>query len=140
VLLGGIAGNIITASGIPSYNTSVMALVVIFVILIILPPLHKFLSLLLKNHAFLSTISEMSPTEQNKAADIIKLSGQLTEREGEIALLLLKGRTYKAVASELYLSENTVKTHVKNIYSKLNIRSRMELVNFMLDKDCPLPK
>jgi DNA-binding CsgD family transcriptional regulator len=53
----------------------------------------------------------------------------LTEREKQIAALLLKGRTSKLIAAELYLSENTVKTHIKNIYSKLGIKSKSELFN-----------
>lgn len=63
------------------------------------------------------------------------MMGQLTKRESEITALLLKGRTYKMIASELYLSENTVKTHIKNIYSKLNIQSKMELVNLLMKQE-----
>jgi len=140
VLLGGLIGNAITAPEVPSSNPSVLALAVVCIILVLLPPLHKHLSLLLKNHAFLTVLSEMSPVEQSKSVDSFVLIGQLTERESEIATLLLKGRTYKMIASELYLSENTIKTHIKNIYSKFNIRSRMELVNLMMEKDYSLPK
>jgi DNA-binding NarL/FixJ family response regulator len=39
------------------------------------------------------------------------------------------------IAGELYLSENTVKTHIKNIYSKLNINSKVELINLMMEKE-----
>jgi DNA-binding NarL/FixJ family response regulator len=76
----------------------------------------------------------MVPSDQNVAMDNFKMTGVLTERECEIAALLLRGRTYKMVANELYLSENTVKTHIKNIYSKLNIRSKAELVSLLIQK------
>ena len=135
VLAGGILGMAITTTDAKNISPSVVALAVVFVILILLPLLHKRLSMLLKNHAFLTVLSEMSPNEQGKTMDSFARIGNLTERESEIASLLLKGRTYKMIASELYLSENTIKTHIKNIYSKYNIKSKMELVNLLLAED-----
>lgn len=58
---------------------------------------------------------------------------KLTERESEIATLLIKGKTYRMIAGELFVSENTVKTHVKNIYSKTGVQSRTQLMNLLLD-------
>lgn len=140
VLLGGLVGNAIYTSEVSSYNSSALALVVVCVTLIILMPLHKQLSKLLKNHAYLTELSEMSSDEQSKTVSNFVKIGQLTERESEIAALLLKGRTYKMIADELHLSQNTVKTHIKNIYSKLNIQSKMELVNLMMEKEHSLFK
>ena len=141
VLLGGFIGNAISTVSTRNHIPSVLALVVVFFILIIFPLLHKQLFILLKNHAFLTVLSEVSATEQNKAINKFATIGQLTERESEIAMLLLKGRTYKMIADELYLSQNTVKTHIKNIYSKFNIKSKMELVNLIMgEKERSLPK
>lgn len=140
VLLGGMLGNAITANDAQTHNPAVVALVVVFIILIILPLLHKQLSMLLKNHAYLTVFSEMSPEKQIEAMKGVTLIGQLTERESEIAGLLLRGRTYKMIAGELFLSENTVKTHIKNIYSKYNIQSKAELINLLMEKDSPANK
>jgi DNA-binding CsgD family transcriptional regulator len=134
VLLGGLIGNTITATGASSQNPSILALAVVCVTFIILPPLHKHLSALLKNHAYLTVLSEMSPAKQSRITGSFALLGRLTERESEIAALLLKGKTYRMIAGELCLSENTVKTHIKNIYSKFNIRSRTELINLILEQ------
>lgn len=41
------------------------------------------------------------------------------------------------IAGELCVSENTVKTHVKNIYSKAGVQSRTELMNLLLDMHIP---
>ena len=41
------------------------------------------------------------------------------------------------IAGELYVSENTIKTHVKNIYSKAGVQSRTELMNLLLDIHIP---
>lgn len=134
VLLGGLIGNAVAAPGVPSHISSVLALTVVCATLIILPPLHKYLSALLKNHAYLTVLSEMSPAEQSRTAESFALLGRLTERESEIAALLLKGKTYRMIAGELYLSENTVKTHIKNIYSKFHVQNRTQLINLMLEQ------
>lgn len=141
VLLGGFIGNAISTVDTRNHNSSVLALVVVFIILILFPLLHKQLSILLKNHAYLTVLSEMSAVEQNKEINSFTMLGLLTERESEIATLLLKGRTYKMIADELYLSQNTVKTHIKNIYAKFSIQSKMELVNLMMgEKERSQPK
>jgi len=135
VLIGGMLGSTIAESDTKGFSSSILALVVILVILVILPLLHKRLSILLKNHVFLTALYEMAPAEQKVAIDSFTEIDLLTARESEIAALLLKGRTYKMIAGELYLSENTVKTHIKNIYSKFNIKSKAELVNLMMQKE-----
>jgi DNA-binding CsgD family transcriptional regulator len=51
----------------------------------------------------------------------------LTEREREIALLAARGRTSRAIADQLYLSERTVENHLQRIYTKLGARGRSDL-------------
>lgn len=57
--------------------------------------------------------------------------GGLTERETVIVRLLYEGSTYQGIAEYLHLSINTVKHHVTNIYRKLEIGSKMELINMV---------
>jgi two-component system, NarL family, nitrate/nitrite response regulator NarL len=52
----------------------------------------------------------------------------LTAREREIAILVECGLRNKAIASELQLSEGTVKVHLHNIFQKLGIKSRWVLM------------
>ena len=52
----------------------------------------------------------------------------LTKRELEILKLLCEGENYRSVATQLFISKNTVKVHIKNIYSKLHVNSRAEMV------------
>ncbi len=54
--------------------------------------------------------------------------GLLTEREMDILWGIAKGFTYKDVAKRLDISSNTVPTHIKNIYRKLEVNSRSEAV------------
>lgn len=58
---------------------------------------------------------------------------QLTEKEGEVLKCLIDGLSYKMIADELNNSINSVRYHVKNIYKKLHINSRPELVKLYLD-------
>jgi len=53
---------------------------------------------------------------------------QLTTREIEVARSLIDGNTYKQVAYYLHISPGTVKQHIKNIYRKLEINSRVQLI------------
>ncbi len=54
---------------------------------------------------------------------------RLTQREIEIISMLQHGAPYKTVAKKLFISVDTVKFHIRNIYSKLQINSRSELIN-----------
>ncbi len=61
-------------------------------------------------------------------AEKAKISSyRLTNQEQTILKLLIQGRLYKEVASSLYISENTVRSHVRHIYGKLHIHSKAEL-------------
>ena len=52
----------------------------------------------------------------------------LTDRETEILKRLCDGQTYTTIAEELFVSGHTVRSHIKNIYSKLHVNSRAEAV------------
>ncbi|MBC7949153.1 MAG: response regulator transcription factor [Chitinophagaceae bacterium] len=54
---------------------------------------------------------------------------QLTNREKEILEQLSKGLMYKEIASQLFLSPETVRKHVYHIYEKLHVNNRVEAVN-----------
>jgi two-component system NarL family response regulator len=53
---------------------------------------------------------------------------KLTDREMQVLKLIARGMNNKDIAKELFISENTVKNHVRNILEKLQIHSRMEAV------------
>jgi DNA-binding NarL/FixJ family response regulator len=57
---------------------------------------------------------------------------KLTDREMEVLKLVAKGMNNREIARELFISENTVKNHVRNILEKLQIHSRMEAVMIAL--------
>jgi len=135
VLLGGLIANAINVSGgqIQNHNHIFLALGVVCVTLIMLPPLHNRLKVLLKNHAFLTTFVEMPEKEQTQIIRKFELNEPLTTRENEVMNLLIKGKSYKAIASELYISENTVGTHARNVYAKAGVSNRAELMNLLMN-------
>lgn len=57
----------------------------------------------------------------------------LTSREEEVLDLLTQGNNYKAIANKLFISETTVKTHVNNIFQKLQVNDRTQAVLYALN-------
>jgi DNA-binding NarL/FixJ family response regulator len=55
---------------------------------------------------------------------------RLTERELEVLRLVARGLNNRDIAKQLFISENTVKNHVRNILEKLQLHSRMEAVMY----------
>jgi DNA-binding NarL/FixJ family response regulator len=53
----------------------------------------------------------------------------LSVREMEILKLLVQGSDYKSIAEKLFISPNTVRKHIANIYTKLQISNKVQLVN-----------
>lgn len=53
---------------------------------------------------------------------------ELTRRETEVLTQLCKGKSYRMIADTLYISEETVRRHIKNIYKKLQVGSKSEAV------------
>ncbi len=76
---------------------------------------------LLTEFAALARREEEEPPQQVPAP-------RLTEREIEVLRLVARGMNNRDIAKELFISENTVKNHVRNILEKLQIHSRMEAV------------
>lgn len=56
-------------------------------------------------------------------------SDALTARENEILQLLAEGFRYKEIADKINIKTDTVRTHIRNIYQKLEVQSRMEAIN-----------
>ena len=62
------------------------------------------------------------------------LLNYLTNREEEVLELLTNGVNYKGIAAKLFISETTVKTHVNNIFQKLQVNDRTQAVLYAINK------
>ena len=78
--------------------------------------------------AGLSGVEEiaLSPAELARE-ERLRADFGLSAREAQVAVLIAQGRSKAAIARQLYVSENTVRTHAKNAYSKLGVCSKTEL-------------
>ncbi len=63
-------------------------------------------------------------------SDVLTECSLITEREKEIVSLVLDGLTNMAIAEKLDISLRTVKVHISNIFQKLNVSSRLELMAY----------
>lgn len=102
---------------------------------------------LLKNFSFETTIrgivpvapaaidvadddAEPSPSFEDNCRTVAARFG-LTNRETDVLELLARGRTSPVIQEKLFLSHNTVKTHVRHIYTKMGIHSQQELIDIV---------
>lgn len=63
--------------------------------------------------------------------DYVRQHFGLTERETDMVRLLAHGRSKTSISKELFISENTVKSYTRNVYSKLNIHSKQQLLDIL---------
>ncbi|CAO5147607.1 Uncharacterized transcriptional regulatory protein YxjL [Frankia sp. AiPs1] len=73
-------------------------------------------------------LSEFAAMIKNKDDRPQLPTPRLTEREMEVLRLVAKGMNNRDIAKQLFISENTVKNHIRNILEKLQLHSRMEAV------------
>jgi DNA-binding NarL/FixJ family response regulator len=82
--------------------------------------------------------SPMTPGIARRVLELFKTNVQpqpskeeynLTNQEKKVLQLLVEGKSYKLIAAELFISVDTVKTHVRNIYAKLHVHSGTEAVS-----------
>jgi DNA-binding CsgD family transcriptional regulator len=132
VFCGGVLGMAVTSMGLPDAEVAVIALTVVCVTLVLLPPLNHQLVLLLKSHAYLAAYDNMSQLQQTDIVQQVKTLDPLTVREQEVLQLILAGKSNREIAGALFISESTVKTHVRNIFSKYDVGSRAELISTLL--------
>ena len=66
---------------------------------------------------------------QNPMQARTEVTSTLTIREKEMLTFLSKGYRYKEIADKMFISHETVKTHIRNIYEKLQVQSRVEALN-----------
>jgi DNA-binding NarL/FixJ family response regulator len=76
--------------------------------------------------------------QQNQRKD--KEENSLTEREREVLACLVEGLTNKEIGERLFVSDKTVKIHVSNIFKKLNVKSRSQvIIHAVQNKLVPFP-
>ena len=132
VLCGDLIGIGVTSMRLSGAEVAVIALVIVCITLTLLPPLNRRLTLLLKSHAYLAAYDRMSEKQRTTVIRQTKTLDPLTSRENEVLGLLLGGKANREISQALFISESTVKTHVRSIFSKYDVSSRAELISTLL--------
>ncbi|MEW5920431.1 MAG: LuxR C-terminal-related transcriptional regulator [Bacillota bacterium] len=138
---GGVIGVYLLES-MPNFRlwTASFAILVIFLTYLIIPWLQKRAEQDIYNHG-LAEIGETAAAvlngewsdDKSMLETVISEFALLSEREKEVTELLVQGFTYKYIAHHLNISENTVKTHAKNIYAKLKLKNKKEIIQRVYD-------
>jgi DNA-binding NarL/FixJ family response regulator len=94
---------------------------------------HKILNMLLYGQPVLSQhIFRYMVIRNDLPQPAIK--EKLTKKEKEVAQMVLEGLSHKEIAASLHLSLNTIQYHMKNIYFKLDIKTKTELFKIYFQK------
>jgi DNA-binding NarL/FixJ family response regulator len=76
-----------------------------------------------------------APSQSNVKGELEKL----TQREIDVLRLIARGKTNSEIAQELFVSEATIKTHVSNMFTKLDLRDRAQAVMFAYESGLVQP-
>jgi DNA-binding NarL/FixJ family response regulator len=74
-------------------------------------------------------VNSFRVAQPEKAKTSLETQAYLTNKENEILGLLSEGYSNKEIAAQLFISANTVKTHIYRIYEKLHVHSKIEALN-----------
>jgi DNA-binding CsgD family transcriptional regulator len=88
----------------------------------------------------LGAAPDLSRVEALTRGTTTRPHGGLTAREVEVLRLIASGRTNRAIAAELFLSEKTVARHVSNIFTKLGVTSRSAATAYAYENDIVEPR
>lgn len=80
------------------------------------------------NNRKIATLSDQIKEDaEGNSEDLSSLLAELTVRQREVYELIISGKTNKEIRSELFIEQSTLKSHINQLYRKLNINSRNEL-------------
>jgi len=80
----------------------------------------------------LMLLSKSNYTENGLTNNKDSITSRLSERECDVLKLVVEGKDYKAIADVLFLSCNTIRKHISNIYEKLHVNSKAQVINLAL--------
>lgn len=115
-------------------------IIIYLILLIFLMPIGAWLHFYLNNPKIKKIIIpqmavpliEIKDNLGNCSTGAYNITQHLTAKEHEVVNCILQGLSNKEISAKLYIAENTVKYHIKNIYIKLNVTSKPELVSLFI--------
>jgi DNA-binding CsgD family transcriptional regulator len=85
--------------------------------------------------SFVVTLSDLS--DENRQETSLQTRFKLSRRELDVIHYLIRGMSDNEIGEKLYISRQTVHTHIKNIYRKLGVKSRIELYRMVIQEGFP---
>ena len=82
---------------------------------------------------FLRYTIQFSAHEMSPPLDVVTQKYLISHREREIMELIMEGKSNQEIEKTLFISYNTVKNHIYNIYQKLGVKSRSQMIHFVLE-------
>lgn len=91
--------------------------------------IHLWPILYIRNFLRHFFVEESIKPENEKSLLEIFTKNNISPREQEVVRLILKGKSYKDIERELFISVRTVRNHMSNIYRKLKVKNRFQMIN-----------
>lgn len=138
--VGSVVGAAFGATAGANFGVDSVAVIMVSALLVFL--IMAYVLVCLRGFSFDETIAGVVPVEEEPAAepkgvsfddvcDALAASFRLTPREREVFRMLAAGRNREYIEEHLVISRNTVKAHVKHIYTKLGVHSHQELLDIV---------
>lgn len=130
ILVGGIVGQQIAVSENHAAITAFFAAAIIFLIFAIMPFIQDRIRKDLQRLE--STQPEQKEPDGDKAAAVqvfLRPGETLTPKEAEVLELIFSGMTNQEMADALYISINTLKTHLRHMYNKFGVQTKKQLMD-----------
>ncbi len=83
---------------------------------------------------FLPSYARLSSNDEGAVLENMVREYNISKREREIMELILEGKSNKEIEGQLFISFNTVKNHIYNLYQKLGVNSRSQLMHLVMKK------
>ena len=126
VWVGGLIGNFLMSIGVDKQELSLMGILVVLISLLIILPLNNRLSNFIEYSEFLVKLHFMNGKKIKTFNEEVQET--LSKREFEVYNLLIMGKSDNQISEALCITKNTIKTHNRNIYKKLKVANRIELI------------
>jgi DNA-binding CsgD family transcriptional regulator len=113
---------------------SMVALAAMYLVILIIPLLNRlFLDAIKNKLAGPAALAAPAESPAFNLKTVVPEMNLLTPKETEIIQYIIEGASNKEIAAQLYISENTLKVHLKNITRKFGVSGKYELLSFILN-------
>lgn len=99
----------------------------VIVLLVLFSLLLVIIYIRIDQHRIKNLSTQIKANSSDKSAEFDTLLLELTERQKEVYELIVSGRSNKEIMADLFIEQSTLKSHINQIYKKLNIKTRKEL-------------